>query len=88
MTDYTIIKDSGGNIQSITRNTDKASIPVCAGNMDYSRYLIDVDNGATVDEYVIPEPTPQPSLSDMITELKETQDAMKPILDELLLGGV
>lgn len=78
MTDYTIIKDSVGQIQSITRNkAPAASIPVCAGNMDYAQYLEDVTNGATVDEVVIPEPSPQPDrLADIEAALLDLAEAI------------
>lgn len=74
MEDYTIIKDGNGIIQSIIRNkAPAASIPVCAGNSDYSQYLEDVKTGASVDEIVMSEPTldATPSLQDQIDAILE-----------------
>ena len=78
MEDYTVIKDSNGIIQSITRNKDpKASIPVCEGNSDYAQYLDDVANGVNVDEVVMPEPTPQPDrLADIEAALLDLAEAI------------
>lgn len=77
MTDYAIIKNQAGEIQSITRNkAPQASIPVCAGNSDYSQYLIDVDNGATVDEVVMPAPVVQPSAEERLTAAEDMIAAM------------
>jgi hypothetical protein len=83
MTDYTIIKDSDGVIQSITRNkAPAASIPVCAGNSDYAQYLEDVTDGASVDEVVIPEPEITPSLQE---QMDDNSDAILA-LAELIMG--
>ena len=78
MEDYTVIKDSNGIIQSITRNKDPiASIPVCEGNSDYAQYLDDVANGVSVDEVVMPEPTPQPDrLADIEAALLDLAEAI------------
>ena len=84
MEDYTIIKDSDGNIQSITRNkAPAASIPVCAGNSDYTQYLEDVTNGAMVDEVVMEAPTTTPA-RDLSAEL----DIIQAVIDDMILGGV
>lgn len=55
MEDYIVIKDSNGEIQSITRNkAPAASIPVCAGNSDYQLYLEDLEQrGSPYPEEVI-----------------------------------
>lgn len=72
MADYTVIKDSNGNILSITRNKDpKASIPVCEGNMDYQMYLEDLASGATVTETTLPESVVLPSTEDRLVAAED-----------------
>ncbi len=56
--DYTLIKNSSGDILSISRS-DGASIPVCEGNRDYQEYL-EFAEGKTIPEQIIPDPQPQP----------------------------
>lgn len=79
MTNYTVIKDREGNVQSITRHTEPAaSIPVCEGNSDYSQYLDDVANGVSVDEVVMPEPTTTPSAEE---RLSAAEDVIAAIIE-------
>ncbi len=56
--DYTLIKNSSGDILSI-RRSDGASIPTDPKNSDYQRFLKDTEV-TTVPEQIIPDPTPQP----------------------------
>ncbi len=66
---YKLIKNSNGDIISISRS-DGASIPVDEANSDYQQYLEDVENGATVDEQVIPEPDQSVSIEDRVAALE------------------
>jgi hypothetical protein len=68
--DYTLIKNSNGDILSISRS-DGASIPVCEGNRDYQEYL-EYAEGKTIPEQIIPEPQPDttPSVNDRIAALE------------------
>lgn len=71
-----------GEIQSIRRD-DNANVPVCGGNRDYQQYLEDVKSHGPYPEDVIPDPVIA-NPRDLAAEI----DAIKPILDDLLLGGV
>ena len=76
MSEYVMIKNTAGEILSIRRD-DGASIPACEGNTDYAQYLDDVANGASVDEVVMPEPTPQPDrLADIEAALLDLAEAI------------
>lgn len=68
MVDYKIIKTEAGEVQSISRIADGASIPVCGGNRDYRKYLTDVENGATTEDVIQPNPVADttPSLQEQI----------------------
>ena len=71
MTDYTLIKKSSGELQVISKNsTPIIFIPQDPANMDYQQYLEDVENGATVDEQVIPEPDQSVSIEDRVAALE------------------
>ena len=56
MTNYTVVKNTGGDIQSIRRD-DGASIPVCGGNRDYQQYL-EYAATYTYPVEIIPDPEP------------------------------
>ena len=66
---YTLIKNSSGDILSISRS-DGASIPVCEGNRDYQEYL-EFAEGKTIPEQIIPDPVITPSLQDQIDAILE-----------------
>lgn len=67
--DYTLIKNSSGDILSI-RRSDGASIPTDPKNSDYQRFLEDTA-GTTVPEQIIPDPVITPSLQDQIDAILE-----------------
>ena len=54
--DYTLIKNSSGDILSI-RRSDGASIPTDPKNSDYQRFL-EESGGMTLEEVIIPTPDP------------------------------
>jgi len=73
--DYTLIKNSSGDILSI-RRSDGASIPTDPKNSDYQRFLKDTD-GTIVPEQIIPDPQPQPDrLADIETALLDLAEAI------------
>ena len=75
MTDYTLIKNSNGDILAISRS-DGASIPVCEGNRDYQEYL-EFAEGKTIPEQIIPDPQPQPDrLADIEAALLDLAEMM------------
>ena len=73
--DYTLIKNSSGDILSI-RRSDGASIPTDPKNSDYQRFLKDTD-GTIVSEQIIPDPQPQPDrLADIEAALLDLAEAI------------
>jgi hypothetical protein len=44
---YKLIKDFGGNINSVQRLSDKANIPFATDNTDYQAYLKFLEDGGT-----------------------------------------
>ena len=69
MTNYTIIKTTAGEIESIRRD-DGASIPVCGGNRDYQQYLSDVAEHGPYPEEIIPEPVVVKSIDEQLSEIR------------------
>lgn len=69
MLNYTVIKNSLGDILSI-RRSDGASIPTDPKNSDYQRFLKDTE-GKTIPEQIIPDPVITPSLQDQIDAILE-----------------
>jgi len=80
MDSYTIFKNTDGDIKFIV-NSNGSRIPICNANADYQQYLSDVKVHGPYQEEIIPDPIAPRNLAAEI-------DAIKPILDDLLLGGV
>lgn len=77
MAKYTVVKNTAGIILCIRRD-DRASIPVCDGNTDYQRYLLDAEFEVYPEE-VIPDPVPEdPTDHDLLMAIAEILEAELP----------